>query len=316
MLKHKDDLRRRLTIAEVPEPPTDLVQKIKHDIPKHFTSMTAKEVERKPREAWPLWNFWGMSWQLAAAILVLIGLTWAVFEAYQSELGETARIAEANRSVTSVEEFEKRVTDDSDVIRVEGTSAVGRIEASGDDGVSTPSAPAVPTEAEAARERELDERQAVASRRDAQAPARQAFADETVAQPRAAEPAAEAPEAPMAAGARSNEAVALKSRAATPQPVTAAAPAAAFAEEAVAAKMQAGEREVRVEGLEMEQTVKVELTLDPASGRVVNLKLPEGSDRIVIEAVTAAARSWTFETKDSSDPLSVSRTIDVVLKRK
>jgi hypothetical protein len=316
MLKPRDDIRRRLTIAEVPEPPADLAQKIKHEIPKHFTSMTAKEVERKPREASPLWSFWGMSWQLAAAILVLIGLTWAVFEAYQSELTETTRIAEADSSATSVDEFEKRVTDDSDVIHVEGTAPVERIPTEGNETALGKTAPAAPVVGEAApSERELDDRQASAARRDV--PKRQAIAVETAPQPRAAEPAAEAREPTTPSAAATTEVAALKARSAVP-PVTdsAAAPASGVAEEAYFAGARAPAREVQVEGLAVEQTVKVELTLDPSSGAVVDVKLPDGADRNVIEAVTEAARSWVFETKDSADRTSSSRTIDVTLKRK
>ncbi len=99
MLKRKDDIRRRLTIAEVPNPPVDLMRKIKRDIPKHYTSKTAKQAEaQQKRESLQLWNIWGFSWQLAAAILVLIGLTWATFEAWQTEVVRTAQIAESDSS--------------------------------------------------------------------------------------------------------------------------------------------------------------------------------------------------------------------------
>lgn len=325
MLKHKDDIRRRLTLAEVPKPPADLVQKIKHDIPRHFTSMAAKEVERKPREASPLWNFWGMSWQLAAAILVLVGLSWAMFESYRSEMSQAARIADAGDTM-SVEEFEAQVTEPSEAVRIEGPAVMANegLDEAKKDKAETPAAPPAPSP-QYARETESARRQERGLRAGEEM--RDAMMDQASAKPSAPAPAtvAEAAlpgeedqrlaRAPVAETTSSDSAKSADASAASePSRVGAVTPDAAEAQ-TVMTRSRVEPREVVVRGLTAERLVKVELRLD-AEGRVVDARMADVFDEATIDAVTLAAKRWTFAIDaDDAGRIRLTRTIEVQLRK-
>jgi len=329
MLKHKeDDIRRRLTIAEVPKPPADLVQKIKHDIPKHFTSMTAKEVEKnkQAKDPTPLWNIWGFSWQLAASILVLVGLTWAVFEAYRTEINEAAKVADTGKGPMSVDEFESRVTTEPDVLRVEGSApaadagkAVGEMKQ--ETAQAAPSITVPPPMAASepyAPEPAAPKRTTIDYRADAEetgARAKEAMTEETVTRPqaqvaRSAPAGTELADAPAAGAPERNEAD-LARKAAAP-----AAPAAAeLSEDSVASLFEKSPRVVFVKGLDFERIVKVNVEIN-ADGRVLKTSVPDVKDLVIIDAVSAAARNWSFALdKDDAGRKDQKQTIDVQLRK-
>lgn len=327
MLNREEDIRRRLTIAEVPKPPADLVQKIKHEIPKHFVSRTAKEAEKRPtREVSPLWNFWGFSWQLAASILVLIGLTWAVFEAYRSEVQTATAVADASKAPKSVEEVEELATEPpAGTIRVEGAAPVVASDPSDElkKRQEAPAAPSpYPTVAQAAtptayapepqfaeREKgdtELDdtageERAPIAE--DARAPSEIA-GNVAAAETRGRDVAPATPAPPK-------EEDASPARAAK-QP---AAPALAMAStDSAGQKAKDAEKEVFVKDLTTERVVTVKLLLDP-TGKVVEATVVDVRDKAILDAVLTQAKTWTFATEKNNDgSVRLTRTIDVLLK--
>lgn len=316
MLKRKDDIRRRLTINEVPKPPDDLVHRIKRDIPKHFTSKTAKQVEKRSRETMPLWNFWGFSWQLAAGILVMVGLTWVVFEAWRSEVSRPAQIAES--SAPTVEEFEAKVTGaplpaPEAAPREAGTAFEkgGAVESNRFQ-VSAPAAAPPPPAAE----------------RDFAPEARRESAEAPAPQPQRAPVATSAATPAVDARESKDEAVGRAAGASTagappPAPTLAAASTmgdeaasqAVVVAEAPASKLRTTPREVFVKGLAEDRIVRVELRLDSA-GKVAEARVVVPVDDATRDAVSKAAKDWTFESEGVETRFkSLTRTIDVQLRR-
>lgn len=333
MLKRKDDIRRRLTIAEVPKPPVDLVHRLKRDIPKHYTSKTAKQVEHKDREPLPLWNFWGFSWQLAAGVLILVGMTWAVFQTWESELRETTKISEADTGVMSVEKFEESVTgapavDEAAPRAQSAPEAIGSATRQQAEALrpAPPEAPP-PLEAKAGEfapeppPAESGRRGRTASENVQRAnPEERETSSERAVRPdkkdtgttalAGASPTADDDRAVSAPAATRTAAKAVSRTEAKGEP--AAAPplfrTSSFAD--------AGEDrlEVAVKDLQLERIVRVRVRVD-AAGSVVEATILEEDDAAVLEAVRAAAAEWRFTLTEDDRAGSLTRTIEIRLRR-
>lgn len=63
--KKKADLQRKLTLAPVPRPPADLAERIKRDIPQHFTMSAESDRERIQRSL-------GLNMRVAASVLLVV----------------------------------------------------------------------------------------------------------------------------------------------------------------------------------------------------------------------------------------------------
>jgi hypothetical protein len=307
MHKRKDDIRRRLTINEVPKPPDDLVHMIKRDIPKHFTSRTSKEVEKNARPTIPLWNIWGFSWQLAAGILVMVGLTWIVFEAWRTEMTRPAQVAEADTHAPTVEEFEARVTGEpSAAVEAAPEEVAGDAEPRKARMSAPP--PAAPS---AGRDFAPDVRRDAAETLDVQP---QGQAAKTAPSPMADSRGTRDEAPPVVATAVPGAASAPTSTRAAPSSMGLEAGSAAVAE-APAAKARTAPRELVVNGLVEERIVRVELQLD-AAGRVIHAKVIDEVNDATRDAVSVGAKEWTFEVVTAGTRAKdLTRTIDVQLRR-
>src|SRR5437763_7436579 len=63
--KNKADLQRKLTLVPVPRPPADLAERIKRDIPQHFTMSAESDRERISRTL-------GLNMRVAASVLLVV----------------------------------------------------------------------------------------------------------------------------------------------------------------------------------------------------------------------------------------------------
>lgn len=335
MLKRKDDIRRRLTIAEVPKPPVDLVQKIKRDIPKHYTSRTSKAVTSRKRDSAIRMNFWGLSWQLAAGILVLVGMTWAVFETWQSEMKSPAQVAESatesdtmsdpTRPAASAPEQEPGDAVDSQLSEASSVNEETPVVAEAfRDQIKDqdPNRKNIPADAPAAPPAPLEEQSfaaevpaAIAARRekrdDEAAPPAIAMkipsTDERNTESKGVETGMRArPSGEPVGGTLGRAGSTVANEAAEPESIT--------TERATSPKLQAGMvaksseadavrqqlREVEVVGLDEERVVRVELRI-ATTGKVVEVDMPDITDARVKAAVKKAAMEWQLPAETDQD---------------
>src|SRR5437763_16586384 len=94
--KNKADLQRKLTLVPVPRPPADLAERIKRDIPQHFTMSAESDRERISRTL-------GLNMRVAASVLLVVSSAYLFMhlfarkglEGYGYGFGSNASVAPA-----------------------------------------------------------------------------------------------------------------------------------------------------------------------------------------------------------------------------